>query len=253
MTNKVLITAGAGGIGLSVAKRFLGQGAQVAICDADAEAVDAFAHAHPEAIAECVDVTDEAAMDAFLARVGAEFGGIDVVHANAGIGGPAGTIDEIGFEDWRKTVDVSLLGTYLTCRWAAPIMREQRSGVMVLMSSTAGLFGFPYRSPYAAAKWGIIGLTKTLAMELGEFNIRVNCICPGPVEGARIDRVIANEAKARGVSDNVVRDNFVARLSMKQWISPEDIADMVEFLASDKASKVSGLAVPVDGHTEGLG
>jgi len=252
MTKRALITAGAGGIGKCVAERFLSQGARVAICDADADAVEDFSTKNPGAIAETVDVTDEAAMDAFLARVEAEFGGIDLVHANAGIGGPAGTIDEMSFADWRQTIDVSLLGSYLTCRWASRLMRAQGSGVIVLMSSTAGLFGFPYRSPYAAAKWGIIGLTKTLAMELGPHGVRVNCICPGPVEGERIDRVIRNEAAARGVSDNVVRARFVDRLSLKQWISPEDIADMVEFLASDKAAKVSGQALAVDGHTEGM-
>ena len=252
MTKRILITAGAGGIGKCVAERFLEQGARVAICDADADAVDAFAHAHPDVIAETVDVTDEAAMGEFLERVGEAFGGIDIVHANAGIGGPAGMIDEISFADWRRTVDVTLLGTYNVCAWAAPIMREQRSGNMILMSSTAGIHPFPYRSPYAAAKWAIVGLTKTLACELGPYGVRVNCICPGPVEGDRIDRVIAREAAARGVSDNVIRDKFVDRLSLKQWISPEDIADAVEFLTSDKASKITGLAVPVDGNTEGI-
>lgn len=249
---RVLITGGAAGIGRVVAKRFLAAGARVAICDADQDAVEAFAAEQPSLVAETVDVTDEAAMGAFLAQVESAFGGIDLVHANAGIGGPAGTIDEISFAEWRQTVDVTLLGTYLTCRWAAPLMRAQGSGAMVLMSSTAGLFGFPYRSPYAAAKWGIIGLTKTLAMELGPYGVRVNCICPGPVEGDRIDRVIRNEAAARGISDNVVRDRFVERLSMRAWISPEDIADMVEFLASDKARRVNGQAMPVDGHTEGI-
>lgn len=252
MTNRVLVTGGAAGIGKCVADRFLAKGAQVAICDADPDAVGAFARANPKAVAETVDVTDDAAMDAFLARVTAEFGGIDLVHANAGIGGPAGTIDEIGFDDWRRTIDVTLLGTYLTCRWAAPIMRQQGGGVMVLMSSTAGILPFPYRSPYAAAKWGIVGLTKTLAMELGPHGVRVNCICPGPVAGARIDRVIAREAAARGVDEQVVRDRFVERLSLRSWIEADDIANMVEFLASPAGAKISGQALAVDGFTEGL-
>jgi NAD(P)-dependent dehydrogenase (short-subunit alcohol dehydrogenase family) len=249
---RVVVTAGASGIGRCVAERFLSLGARVAICDVDSTAVSSFASAHPNALAVASDVTNEADMAAFFALVEAEFGGVDVVHANCGIGGPAGLIDDISYEDWRRAVDINLHGTFLTTRWAARVMREQGSGLIVLMSSTAGLFGYPLRSPYATAKWGIIGLTKTLAMELGPHGVRVNAICPGAVEGDRMDRVVANEAAARGIPEQEVRDQYVACTSMRTWVTADDIANMIEFLASPAGAKVSGQALAVDGHTESI-
>lgn len=249
---RVVVTAGASGIGRCVAERFLAQGARVAICDVDADAVAKFAKDHPSAIAIVADVTDEAEMDGFFTLVETNFGGADLVHANCGIGGPAGLIDEFSYSDWQKTININLNGTFLTTRWAAKVMREQGSGLIVLMSSTAGLFGYPYRSPYATAKWGIIGLTKTLAMELGEFGVRVNAICPGAVEGDRMDRVVANEAKARGIAEQDVRDQYVACTSLRTWVSADDIANMIEFLASPAGAKISGQALAVDGHTESI-
>lgn len=131
-------------------------------------------------------------------------------------------------------------------------MRAQGSGLIILTSSTAGLFGYPFRSPYAAAKWGIVGLTKTLAMELGEAGVRVNAICPGAVEGERMDRVVAKEAEARAMSEDEVRASYVTGVSMKTWVKPQDIANLAVFLASDQAAKISGQIMAVDGHTETL-
>ena len=249
---RVVVTAGASGIGRAVALRFLGQGARVAICDVDKRAVETFKRDNPNALAMVADVTDEAQMDAFFAAVEDFAGGADVVHANCGIGGPAGAIDQINYDQWKTTVGINLNGTYLTARWAARVMREQGSGLIVLMSSTAGLFGYPLRAPYATAKWGIIGLAKTLAMELGPFGVRVNAICPGAVEGDRMDRVVANEAKARGIPEKTVREQYVACTSMRTWVSADDIADMIEFLASPAGRKISGQALAVDGHTESI-
>lgn len=249
---RVLVTAGAAGIGRTVAERFLAKGARVAICDKDPDAVAAFAARHPQAIAEIVDIIDETGMQAFLAKVEDAFGGIDIVHANAGIGGPAGLIEDLDAKDWQETLNVNLMGSFLTCRWAARVMRAQGSGLIVLMSSTAGMFGYPYRSPYATAKWGIIGLMKTLAMELGPHGVRVNAICPGAVEGARMDRVVANEAAARGVSTEEVRANYVSTTSMKTWVTADDIADQIEHLAGPMGQKISGQALAVDGHTEAI-
>lgn len=249
---RVVITAGASGIGRCVAERFLKAGARVAICDVDGAAVKQFADAFPMALAVQADVTDEAQMDAFFSRVERQLGGVDLLHANCGIGGPAGLIDEISYEDWQRTVNINLHGTYLATRWGARVMREQGAGLMVLMSSTAGLFGYPLRSPYATAKWGIIGLAKTLAMELGPHGIRVNAICPGAVEGDRMDRVVANEAAARGIAEQDVRDQYVACTSLRTWVSADDIANMIEFLASPAGTKISGQALAVDGHTEAI-
>lgn len=236
-----------------MAESFLAQGANVAVCDVDAAAVADFAAAHPEASAQVADVTDPAQMDAFFATVDAQFGGgVDVVCANAGIGGPAGRIEDLALDDWRGCLAVNLDGTFLTCQRAATRMRAQGSGLILLTSSTAGLFGYPYRSPYATAKWGLIGLTKTLAMELGSAGVRVNAICPGAVEGPRMDRVVANEATARGVSEADIRDLYVRGVSLRSWVTQPDIADMALFLASPMGAKISGQAMAVDGHTETL-
>ena len=245
---RVFVTAGATGIGATLVRRFTEAGARVAFCDVDADAVAA----QTIGTGHVADVTDEAAMAEVFKKVEAELGGVDVVCANAGIGGPAGKIEDISLEDWQATLNVNLTGTFLTTRWAATQMRAQKSGLILLTSSTAGLFGYPFRSPYATAKWGIIGLTKTLAMELGSDGIRVNALCPGSVTGDRMDRVVANEAKARGISEQDIRDSYVVGVSLKTWVTADDIADTALFLASDAGRKISGQAMAIDGHTETL-
>lgn len=252
MTLRVLITAGAAGIGRAIAETFLAEGAQVAICDVDAEQIAAMKAAHPALITARVDVTNEQEMDAFLELLEDTWNGVDVVCANAGTGGPAGRIETLDYTEWQQCVATSLHGSFLTCRWAARVMRAQGSGLICLTSSTAGQMGYPLRSPYAAAKWAIVGLTKTLAMELGEAGVRVNAICPGAVEGPRMDRVIANEAAARGQSVDAVRQSYVKGVSMKTWVTAQDIANTVQFLASPSGAKISGQILAVDGNTETL-
>ena len=245
---RVFVTAGATGIGATFVRRFQEAGAQVAYCDVDADAVAA----QLTGTGFVADVTDETAMADVFAKVETRFGGVDIVCANAGIGGPAGRIEDIALKDWQATLNVNLTGAFLTARWAATQMRAQKSGLILLTSSTAGLFGYPFRSPYATAKWGIIGLMKTLAMELGPDGIRVNALCPGSVTGDRMDRVVANEAAARGITEDEVRAIYVAGVSMKTWVSADDIADTALFLASDAGAKISGQAMTIDGHTETL-
>ncbi len=250
MSQRVLITGGASGIGLGLARRFAARGDRVALCDADADAVARVAANMPEGIVRQADVTDAGQMDAFLAEVEDAWGGVDVVCANAGTGGPAGRIEDLEYDDWQACLAVNLNGAFLTCRWAARLMRAQGSGCIIVTSSTSGQWGHPYRSPYAAAKWGLIGLTKTLAMELGGAGVRVNAICPGAVEGARMDRVVAMEAEASNRSPQEVRDQYVRGVSMRTWVTVDDLADTVLFLASPAASKISGQIIAIDGHTE---
>jgi len=249
---RIIVTAGASGIGRAMAEAFLSQGAQVAICDVDDAALADFSAAHPHAIAVNASVTDQQQVEAFFDQVETAFGGLDVVCANAGTGGPAGAIEEIMFEDWRACLAVNLDGAFLTAQRAAKIMKAQGNGLLLFTSSTAGIMGYPYRSPYAAAKWAVVGLTKTLAMELGPHGIRVNAICPGAVEGDRMDRVIANEANARGITEEEVRQRYVTGVSMKTWVKAEDIAAMATFLASPSGAKISGQVISVDGNTESL-
>lgn len=250
---RVLITAGAAGIGRAMAERFRDAGGRVAVCDVDPVACAEMAAANPDILVRCVDVTDEAEVDGFFDEVLAAFGGLDVVAANAGIGGPAGAVEDITLEGWKATLAVNLDGAFLTARRAAPVLKAEGAGLLLLTSSTAGLFGYPYRSPYAVAKWGVIGLMKTLAMELGPHGIRVNALCPGAVEGPRMDRVVAAEAKARGMSEEAVRNLYVKGVSMKTWVTADEIADTALFLASDLGAKISGQAMAVDGHTETIG
>jgi NAD(P)-dependent dehydrogenase (short-subunit alcohol dehydrogenase family) len=250
--SRVVITAGASGIGLTYARRFAAAGARVALCDVDRAAVEAAAAEIGGAIARQADVTDEAQMAVFFQQVEDRWGGADVVIANAGTGGPAGLIEDQTLDAWRACLAVNLDGTFLTCRWAARVLKAGGGGSLILMSSSAGLHGYPNRSPYATAKWGIIGLMKTLAMELGPYGVRVNAICPGSVEGDRMDRVLANEARATGLTEAELRARYVAGVSLRSWVSADDVAEAALFLASPAGAKVSGQAFSVDGHTHSL-
>ncbi len=247
---RVVITAGASGIGRAYASAFAATGAKIAICDINADAVAAFASEFPDAIAAVADVTDKAQMDAFLANVDDRFDGVDLAIANAGTGGPAGHIEDLELTDWQACISANLDGAFQLCAWAARHMKTQKSGSMILMSSTGGMFGYPLRSPYCTAKWGVIGLMKALACELGPFGIRVNAICPGAVEGDRMERVLAMESAASGRSTDETRELYVKGVSMKTWVTTDDLIDAAMFLSSPAASKISGLVLPVDGHTE---
>ena len=248
----VAITAGASGIGLAMAEAFLTNGDAVAICDIDQQAIERFKSKHPDTLALCASVANENEISGFIAQTQAHLGSIDVLCANAGTGGPAGAIEDIELDEWKSCLSVNLDGAFLTVKCALPGMKKQQNGLILFTSSTAGLYGYPYRSPYACAKWAIIGLTKTLAIELGGDGIRVNTLCPGSVNGDRMDRVVANEAKAKNISEQKVRESYVKGVSMKTWVDASDIANMSVFLASDKAAKVSGQVVSIDGNTETL-
>jgi NAD(P)-dependent dehydrogenase (short-subunit alcohol dehydrogenase family) len=250
MTRRVLVTGGASGIGSALARRFAGEGARVAVCDRDPAAVAEFSDAAPGIRAFEADVTDAASMGAMFEALDAEWGGVDVLCANAGTGGPVGPVETLSLEDWRACLSVNLDGAFLACRWAAAHMKREGAGVILITSSVSGLFGFPNRSPYVAAKWGLIGLTKTLAAELGPHGVRVNAICPGAVEGPRMERVLTAEAAARGVEVDEMRRLYTAGTSLRSWVTAEDVADCAAFLASPAAARITGQAIPVDGNTE---
>ena len=249
---RVLVTGGGAGIGKATARAFLAAGHAVHICDADAEALAAVRTVLPCASASQADVADEAAVEALFADVQQSLGGLDVLVNCVGLSGPAGPLEELDVTEWRACVAANLDSAFLCCRKAIPAMKAQGSGLIVNLSSTAGQMGYPNRSPYATAKWGVIGLTKTLAMELGPYGIRVNALCPGPVSGPRMDRVIAMEATATGRSEAEVRDGYAAMTSLRRFVAPEDIANAILFLAEPGGAMVSGQALAVDGHTERL-
>jgi len=179
-------------------------------------------------------------------------GGLDILVNNAGIAGPTALCEEVSIEDWRRTIDVDLNAQFYCTKYAIPMLKAAGSGSIVMMASNAALFGYPLRSPYTAAKWALIGLTKTLAMELGPHGIRVNALCPCSVEGPRIDGVIEREAAKRGVSAEKVREDYQRQSSLRTFVSPGDVAAMALFLVSDLGATISGQAIGVDGHTESL-
>jgi NAD(P)-dependent dehydrogenase (short-subunit alcohol dehydrogenase family) len=246
---RVIITAGGAGIGRATAERFADNGAAVWICDSNPDAL-ADACRHPGIDGMVADVSLTASMDDFMSTGIQRTGGVDVLVNNAGIAGPGGLLEDLEPDDVNSTFDVDVTSMFRTARHAVPAMKHQRSGVIVNISSTAGLFGFPYRAPYAAAKWAVIGLTKTMAMEVGEFGIRVNAVCPGSVAGPRMEQVIELEAKASGRLSDEIRAGFERQVSLQTFVDATDIADTIVFLASPAASKITGQAIPVDGHTE---
>jgi NAD(P)-dependent dehydrogenase (short-subunit alcohol dehydrogenase family) len=246
MGQRVLITAGAAGIGLAMAQAFVAAGADVWVTDVDETTLAALP---PSIRGESVDVADESAMDALFARIKADWGRLDVLCANAGIKGPTASVAEMPLDGWRECLGVNLDGALLAARGAARLMEAQESGVILFTSSTSGLYGTPYRAPYSAAKWAVIGLMKTVAMELGPKGIRANAICPGSVNGPRIDRVIAAEAKAKDMTPEAVRAGYAAGTALGRLSDPEDVAEMAVFLASPAARMISGQAIAVDGFT----
>jgi NAD(P)-dependent dehydrogenase (short-subunit alcohol dehydrogenase family) len=250
---RILITAGAGGIGECLAREFDLEGARVHICDTNEQAVEQMLAANRGSITGTVaDVSDPEAVDRLFDDVRSTLGGLDVLINNAGIEGPIGPVEDISPEAWRRTIAVNLDGQFLCARNAVPLLKSAGGGCIINMSSTAGLGGCPNRSPYVASKWAVIGLTKTLAMELGSFGIRVNAICPGSVEGERIRRVMKADAKTLGKSLEEVRESYIAGNSMRTLIRPEEIFSLARFLCAESNAHITGQALSIDGHTETL-
>lgn len=251
MENKrVLITGGGSGICRIVAEMFIKNGANVHICDVNQAALNEFKAVYPETGTSLCDVSDQKQVSRLFADADNFLGGLDILVNGAGIGGPAGTVDQIDIPGWDQTIAVNLNGTFYCSRLAVPRIKKTGTGSIINFSSTAGFLAYALRSPYAAAKWGIIGFTKTLALELGKDGIRVNAICPGVVEGDRMDRVIEKEAKVRGISVQEVRENYTRGNALKTFISPEEIASTILFLCSKQGSKITGQSIAVDGFVE---
>lgn len=244
----VLVTAGASGIGSAIARAFLDRGAGVHVCDIDQTALRSFADAHPQVHCHAADVSDERQVDTVFEALD----GLDVLVNNAGIAGPTAAVEDISTDDWRRTMAVDVDGAFYCARRAVPLLRRAGGGSIVNIASTAGLFGYPYRLPYAMAKWAMIGMTKTLAMELGPSGIRVNAICPGSVSGPRIEGVMERHARKQGVSVDDIRRLYQRQSSLRCFVDAEDVAAMAVFLASPEGARISGQAIALDGHTESL-
>ncbi|MBW2632775.1 MAG: SDR family oxidoreductase, partial [Deltaproteobacteria bacterium] len=240
------------GIGFAVAKAFQDTGASVHICDVSNTQLDTCRQTLPGAGISCVDISSPAEVDSLFEDILSHLGGLDVLVNNAGIAGPTAPIEAVDPEDWDRTMAVNINGQFYCARKAVPLLKEAGGGSIINMSSSAGIMGYPFRSPYAASKWAVIGLTKTMAMELGEFNVRVNAVCPNAVEGPRMDAVIEAEAKVKGITEEEVYACLVQGTSMRTFVTAEDVSNMILFLCSDAGKRISGQALSVDGFTETL-
>jgi len=246
MPQRVLITAGAAGIGREFARAFAATGAKVFVCDIDDKALREIAKEIPGLITARCDISQRAEIEHMVPAAVAALGGLDVLINNAGIAGLTLPVDQYPPDDWDKVVAVNLTAMFDVCRLAIPHLKQSKAGSIINMTSIAGRHGFPNRSPYAATKWGVIGLTKTLAMELGEWGIRANAIAPGAVAGDRIKRVFAGRAQISGRSLEEVEAEAFAAQSIKGMVDPQDIAQLAVFLASDAAKAISGQVIPID-------
>jgi NAD(P)-dependent dehydrogenase (short-subunit alcohol dehydrogenase family) len=243
---RVLITAGAGGIGREIARAFTAQAGKVYVCDIDETALTAIRKEIPGVTAAHCDMASRTAIERMVPEAVAALGGLDVLVNNAGIAGPTQPVDRMPPAEWDKVVAVNLTAMFDVSRLAIPHLKKSKGGCIINLSSIAGRGGFPNRSPYAATKWGVIGLTKTLSMELGEWNIRANAIAPGAVGGERIERVFAGRASISGRSVEEERERAMSVQSLKGFVDPKDIAALCVFLASDAAKAISGQVIPID-------
>src|SRR6202034_3150317 len=207
---------------------------------------------HPKAGITRADVASDADVARLFDDVKASLGGLDVLVNNAGVAGPPGGVEDIAPADWRRTIDVCLTGQFLCAHHGVPMLKAAGGGAIVNLSSAAGRFGYAFRTPYSAAKWGVIGLTQSLAKELGPDNIRVNAILPGIVEGPRMTGVIAARARQVGVSYADMEKTYLDRISLRRMVSAEDVAATVVFLVSAAGRNISGQSLSVDGNVEAL-
>ena len=249
---RALVTGAAAGIGAAIAATYRDAGARVHVCDVDTRALDAFVARYPDISTSVTDVSDDDAVGRLFDDATRALGGLDILVNNAGIAGPTARVEDMPVAEWKRTLAIDLDSVFYCTRRVVPLLKAAGGGSIITLSSAAGRLGFPLRTPYTAAKFAIVGLTETWAMELGPSNIRVNCIQPGFVEGDRIDRVIAAKAEARGIGIEQQRKDFVSRVSLRTMVSAQDIANMALFLASDAGRHVSGQALPVCGNIETL-
>jgi|SRR5690625_4715481 len=245
---RVIITAGASGIGAVMANKFSQMGAKIAICDIDANAISGLNN--PSIFPYQADVGSESDVKSFFNFALEQLGGLDVLINNAGVSGPTKPVELITLKEWENTFKVNVTGQFLCVRNAVPIFKSQKNGTIINISSTAGRVGMPLRAPYSASKFSVCGFTEVLAVELGRENIRVNSILPGMVDGPRLRRIVEERSIASGVDFDVYLEHMLHNVSMNTMVNPEEIADVAIFLSSDLAKHISGQAISVCGNLE---
>jgi len=244
---RVLVTAGGSGIGRVIARTFLEHGARVHICDVDEQALKKVKTELPAISQSVADVAKVGDVERLFEDVKRHLGGLDVLVNNAGIAGPTAKVEDIRPEDWERCIAVDLNGMFYCTRKAMPLIKAAGGGSIINLSSAAGRLAFPMRTPYSAAKFGVVGFTESLAAEAGPDKVRVNCIQPGVVEGERIERVIEAKAKGLGVDKEEVRRRLLEGVSLHTTVSAQDIANMALYLATEPGKHISGQALAVCG------
>jgi NAD(P)-dependent dehydrogenase (short-subunit alcohol dehydrogenase family) len=250
---RVMVSAGASGIGLEIARAFVREGARVHACDVDREALARAGASDPAITTSICDVADRAQVERFFDEGIAKLGGLDCFVNNAGIAGPTGRVEEIDPAEWDRCIAIDLTGQFNCVRLAVPHLRKSGNASIMNVSSLAGRLGFALRTPYASAKWGVVGLTKSLSIELGPDNIRVNALLPGVVSGERQKRVLSAKAQARGIGYEEMEKLALSYTSLKEYVTPQQLADLVVFAASPRGRTISGQALSVCGDTNMLG
>ena len=248
---KIIISAGASGIGWATTKVCVAKGASVYLCDVDPKAINKVKK-HPSynkrIFVSETDASDETEVIDFFHKIKKKFRNLDALINNVGVAGPTGTIEKLDSGEWENTLHVNVNSHFYFTKQAIPLLKKSKTSSIINISSGAGIMGFPLRSPYAASKWAVVGMTKTLAMELGKYKIRVNAICPGTIKGNRMKRVIKDKAKFTKISSQKIENEFVSMASMNSWIYEEDIGKMCAFLISNDSERISGQIIGVDGN-----
>ena len=252
LNKNIIITAAADGIGLAIAEFCINSGANVFITDIDQKKLSLLKNHskyNKKLFIKKVKANNPTEVSKYFLHIKNKTNSVDALINNVGISGPTGRIEDLDIDDWKNTIDVNINSHFYFSKFFIPLLKNN-GGSIINISSTAGLFGFPLRTPYATSKWALIGLTKSLAMELGKFKIRVNAICPGSVSGDRMKKVIEAKSKSLGISKKKLQQDFESMTSLNTFVDKEDISNMVIFLLSDDAKKISGQVMTVDGNTE---
>ena len=244
---RVVVTAGGGGIGLIIAQAFVAAGDRVHVCDVNAEAVERVTRDNPAITGTVCNIADRAAVERFVEEAVDELGGIDVLVNNAGIAGPTTSVENLDPDEWDSVLAVNLTGPFNVTRLAIPHLKKSGNGVIIMMSSVGGRFGYANRSTYATTKRALIALAETLALELGDHGVRVNTIAPGAVSGPRMDGVLQARAAATGRDLNDVLTDALGIQAIKRFADPRDIAELALFLAGEHATTITGQTFAIDG------
>jgi NAD(P)-dependent dehydrogenase (short-subunit alcohol dehydrogenase family) len=250
MAQRVLVTAGAAGIGKEIAKAFAANGATVCVCDINAKALDAAAKEIPGLKTIVCDVSKRQDIERMVAAAVEALGGLDVLVNNAGIAGPTAPVEDADPDQWEAVMTVDVIGTFHVTRLCIPHLKKSAAGSIVVMSSVGGRFGYPNRSAYCTAKMGLIGFAKTLSRELGRYDIRCNAIAPGAVGGDRIERVLQGRADAEHRTMEEEKEAAMRIQSLKRFVDPKDIAALILFLTSDSGKSISGQVLPIDNDAQ---